>query len=700
MTEGVRIEVTGPVAEIVIDNPPVNAIGRKLRLALVEAFDAVEADPAVQAVVLSAAGRTWPVGADIREFGLPPEAPLLPDVCNRIADCEKPVVAALHGNVLGGGLELALGARYRIAPEGTRFGFPEVALGLIPGAGGTQRLPRLVGAGPALDMILSGAAIGTERALEIGLIDAVGENDIAAEARALASEFATLGQEAYPAHDAERGLKDPATFVEAVDAARARLRAEQLPAPARIVDCVEAALLLPFESGMAFERAAFEDLLASPESAALRHAFLAERRAARVPEASATPRDISHVGVVGGGMMGAGITSSLLSAGLRVTLVERDVDALSAGLAQIAKTHERAVAKGRLTPAARGEEWSRLRGSTDLQALAPVDLVIEAVTEDEEVKREVFARLDGVLRPGAILASNTSYLDIDRIADATQRPGDVIGLHFFAPAPVMRLLEVVVAERTAPEIVATAFDLARRLGKVAVRAGVCDGFIGNRILTAYRTAADFLMEDGASPYQIDAAMKAYGFPMGPYAAQDLSGLDISWARRKRLAATRDPARRYVAIGDHLCEAGRLGRKAGRGYYLYPEGARDGQEDPEVLALISRGRLEKGITPRRVSSEEIRARCVAAMANEGARILEEGVALRPSDIDVVMLLGFGFPRHRGGPMQAADQRGLLALRNELRGYAAADGPGAWLWQPGALWDELIKNGKKFASLNGD
>ncbi|MGB3314895.1 MAG: 3-hydroxyacyl-CoA dehydrogenase NAD-binding domain-containing protein, partial [Albidovulum sp.] len=577
-------------------------------------------------------------------------------------------------------------------------GLPEVSLGILPGAGGTQRLPRLIGAGPALGLMLSGLPVGAKRAAELGLVDIVTEGAAGPAAETLARSMAAgeVGLAETVQRQDHRG--EATLWLRAIAAAREGLGRGRLPAPARIIDCVEAALLLPEEEGLGFERAAFEDLVTTPEAAALRHAFLSERRAARQPDlAGAGPREVNGIGIIGGGLMGSGIATALLAAGYRVTLVERDRTALSVGLARIATNQERAVAKGRMNDAAREEAWSRIAGVTDMASLSEMDMVIEAVPEDEELKAGIFAELGKVTRSGAVLATNTSYLDVNRFAEASGRPEDVIGLHFFSPAQVMKLLEVVVADQTAPDVTATAFALAKRMGKVAVRAGVCDGFIGNRILTAYRTATDFLLEDGASPYDIDRAMVAWGFPKGPYEVLDMAGLDISWARRRRLAATRDPEQRYVAIGDRLCEAGRLGQKAGKGYYLYEGDSRQGQEDPEVLGLIVAERQARGIVPRQVTEAEIQTRALAAMANEGARILAEGIAARPSDIDVVMMLGYGFPRWRGGPMQAADRAGLLALRNDLRNYAREEES---FWAPVPLWDQLIKNGRKFKDMNGE
>lgn len=696
MTETVRVTTSSGVTVITLCNPPVNALGAELRRGLMAALAAAEAAAETQVIVLAAEGRTWPAGADIREFGRPPQEPWLPELCARVAACPKPVIAAMHGTALGGGLELALAAHVRLAEPGTRLGLPEVTLGILPGAGGTQRLPRLIGARHALGMMLSGLPIPAERAEELGLIDAITDGAAAAAAERLAAAH-IAGQASLPSvSDRPDHRADAGAWLAAVSEARKGLGAGRLPAPPRIIDCVEAALLLPEEEGLAYERTAFDDLVATPEAAALRHAFLAERRAAHQPDlAGIAARPVTTIGIVGGGLMGSGIATACLAAGYRVTMIERDAEALSAGLARVAMSRDRAVAKGQLTEADRAEEWGRMAGATRMDSLAMADLVIEAAYEDEAVKTGIFAELDRIVQPGAILATNTSYLDIDTMAAATTRPGDVVGLHFFSPAQVMKLVEVVGAAPTAPDVIATAFAVAKRLGKVAVRAGNGDGFIGNRILTACRTAADFLLEDGATPYQIDRAMVEWGFPLGPYQVLDMAGLDISWARRNRRESTRDPSLRYVAIGDRLCEMGRLGRKAGRGYYLYPDGARTGGEDPEVLDLIAAERTAKGIEPRRVGEGEIQLRLLAAMANEGARVLDEKIAARPSDIDLVMLAGFGFPRWRGGPMQAADAMGLLPLRDALRDFAREDEA---FWKPAALWDELIKNGRKFADLN--
>lgn len=692
----VHYRVEDRIAVLTVDNPPVNALSHSVRVGLVEGIYAAEADPDVDAVVIMAAGRTFPAGADISEFGAPPSEPWLPEVCDRIEDCRKPVVAALHGTALGGGFELALAAHYRLASETASVGLPEVTLGILPGAGGTQRAPRLAGAEGALDLMLSGRPVSADKAAELGLVDGVVEGDLESAALSYAEALVAEGAGPRRTRDATTGFADSTRFMEVVAQRKKIVAAFPVEAPRRIVDCVEAALILPFETGLAYERAAFEDLVSSDQSAALRHMFFAERRASKFPGLdSVSARKLERIGVVGGGTMGSGIAVALLGAGFEVTLLERNVATLEAGVKRIVDTLDRQVKRGRITAQTRETLLDGLEGALDYAMMGTADLVIEAVFEDLEAKKSVFAALDKAMRPGAILATNTSYLDVDLLAAGTDREAEVIGLHFFAPANVMRLLEIVVGSETAPDVVATALALARRLGKTPVRSEVSDGFVANRMLVAYRKAADELLEDGATVAQVDEAMRAFGFPLGPFQVADLSGLDISWARRKRLAPTRDPAERYVAIGDLLCEAGRFGQKTGRGYYAYEEGGRVGVEDPEVTRIIEAERARKGITPQEFARDEISRRCLLAMANEGARIVEEGVALRPSDIDVAMVHGFAFPRWRGGPMKWADLTGLFKVKRALEELVEEDPA---LWTPCPLFGELIKNGKTFDSLN--
>ncbi|PRF64592.1 3-hydroxyacyl-CoA dehydrogenase [Burkholderia multivorans] len=679
------------VLVVTIDHPPVNALSADVRRGLADALDAAQADDAIRAVLIVGAGRNFIAGADIREFGKPPVPPSLPDVCARIESSAKPVVVALHGATLGGGLEVALAAHYRLAVPGAKLGLPEVTLGLLPGAGGTQRTPRLIGAKAALDLMLTGRHASAEEALALGLVDRLAHSDdTLAEGLAYAQELVSLGAPARRTRDAQ-ALADRAAAQAAIDAARAELpkKSRGLFSPAKIVDAVEAALAQPFDAGMKLERSLFLQCIDSPQRAGLVHAFFAEREAAKVPEARrGTARPIERIGVVGGGTMGAGIAIAALDAGLPVTMIERDEAALARGRAHVEKVYDALVAKGRMTPAAQAARIARLKGSTSYDALAQVDVVIEAVFEDMAVKQAVFAELARVCKPGAVLATNTSYLDIDALAASIDRPADVIGLHFFSPANVMKLLEIVVPARASTDVVATAFALARLLKKMPVRAGVCDGFIGNRILAVYRTAADYLMEDGASPYQIDRAVREFGFPMGPFQVVDLAGGDIGWA-------TRNPRARYVEISDRLCERGWFGQKTGRGYYLYPDGARVGTPDPEVEAIVEQERAKKGIVPRAFTDDEILRRYLAAMINEGANVVHEKIALRPLDVDAVFLHGYGFPRYRGGPMHYADTVGLANVLADIRAFAEED---PLFWKPSPLLVELVERGANFASLN--
>lgn len=696
MTDPVRYSVQDGIAVIAVDNPPVNALSQAVRTGLAEAVARLSGDDQARAGVIYGAGRTFIAGADIREFGKPMAEPFLPDVIAAIEACKKPVVAALHGTALGGGLEVALGCHARVALASAKVGLPEVTLGILPGAGGTQRLPRIAGAAAALDLITSGRHVAAVEALKLGIVDAVvdGDDPLAAglaHARRLADGEATGRRSG----EIDPGAKDEALFADW--RAKTKKSARGQISPMVAIDAIEAAYDLPFNEGMARERELFKELMASDQRAGLIHAFFAERAVAKIPEAeAASPREVASIGVIGGGTMGSGIAVAALNAGLPVTLVERDEASVERARGIVSKLLDDGVRRGKLSEARRDQILSRdFSTATDYSALAETDLVIEAVFEDMDVKKDVFRRLDGIAKAGAILATNTSYLDVNEIAAATSRPQDVIGFHFFSPAHVMRLLEVVVADKTAADVVATGFALAKKLRKVAVRAGVCDGFIGNRLLNTYRKAADYMVEDGASPYQIDAALVAFGFPMGPFAVSDLAGLDIAWAGRKRRAATRDPRERTVGIADRICERGWFGQKTGRGYYLYEPGARRGSPDPEVEAIIAAEREAKGIVPRSFTDEEIVSRYMAAMINEAAKIVEEGIALRPLDVDVTMLAGYGFPRWRGGPMQYADRLGLDTVLAELRRLSAEDG---FFWEPAPLLVRLADEGKTFASLN--
>ncbi|MGP8438312.1 3-hydroxyacyl-CoA dehydrogenase NAD-binding domain-containing protein [Paraburkholderia fungorum] len=691
-------ELRGKVLLVTIDHAPVNALSADVRRGLLAAIEAAETDKAVEAVLIVGAGRNFIAGADIREFGKPPVPPSLPDVCNRIEACAKPVVAAIHGAALGGGLEVALAAHYRLAVDGAKLGLPEVQLGLLPGAGGTQRTPRLIGAPAALDLILSGRHAGAKEALTLGLIDRLGSSgDVLAEGLAHVHELLAAHAPVRRTRDAA-ALSDRAASLAAIAAARAETakKSRGLFSPLKIVDAVQAAVEQPFEDGLRLERGLFLECLDSPQRAGLIHAFFAEREVLKAPETrDAKPRALNRIGVVGGGTMGAGIAVAVLDAGLPVTMIERDDASLARGRAHIEKVYDGLIAKGRMTAEKKADVMTRWQGSTSYDALADADLVIEAVFEDLSVKQAVFTELDRVCKAGAVLATNTSYLDIDAIAASISRPADVIGLHFFSPANIMKLLEVVVPKQVSADVVATAFELAKKLRKTPVRAGVCDGFIGNRVLAVYRSAADAMMEDGASPYQIDAAVRAFGFPMGPFQVVDLAGGDIGWATRKRRAATRNPDARYVQIADRLCERGWFGQKTGRGFYLYPEGSRTGTPDPEVEAIIEAERERAGVTPRKFTDEEIIRRYMAAMINEGANVVHEGIALRPLDVDVTFLYGYGFPRYRGGPMKYADTVGLATVLADIREFARED---PLFWRASPLLVDLVERGADFASLN--
>ena len=687
----------GDVLVVTIDNPPVNALGAAVRQGLLAAMQQAQADAAVAAVLLVGAGKAFIAGADIREFGKPPVPPALPEVCRAIEGSDKPVVAVLHGAALGGGLEVALSAHYRLALPAATVGLPEVNLGLLPGSGGTQRAPRLMGVQAATAMMLSGQHLKAQAALQAGLVDKLVEG-ADAQAAGLAYVRELLTAKAPVRRTRDLAIAEPQAALAWLEEQKAETakKARGLFSPLKIIECVQAAVQLPFDEGLARERALFIECLDSPQRAGLIHAFFAEREVAKVPEAQAAqPRPVASVAVIGGGTMGAGIAVAALDAGLPVTMIERDAESIARGRANVEKVYNGLVAKGRMTEAAKAAVMARYTGSTNYADIAQVDLVIEAVFEDIEVKKAVFRELDRVCKPGAVLATNTSYLDIDAIAASTSRPQDVIGLHFFSPANIMKLLEIVVPAKVAADVVATAFELAKKLKKVPVRAGVCDGFIGNRILAVYKQAADYLMEDGASPYEIDAAVRGFGFAMGPFQVTDLAGGDIGWATRKRRAATRDPKARYVEIADRICERGWFGQKTGRGFYLYPEGARVGQPDPEVLAIVDAERAKKGITPRSFSADEIMRRYMAAMVNEGAKVVAEGIALRPLDVDVTFVAGYGFPRHRGGPMKWADMTGLDKVLADIQAFAKED---PLFWKPAPLLEKLVAEGRNFDSLN--
>ena len=666
----VRLEREGDIAVIVIDNPPINAGSAAVREGLMAAVATVKSDDSLRGAVLMGAGNTFIAGSDLREFGQPLAEPQLPAVILAIEDCGKPVVAALHGAALGGGFELALGCDARIAAPGTVVGLPEVTLGIIPGAGGTQRFPRIVGIPRAIGMICNGERVSSAPALAAGLIDAEVQADLRTaavrHARQLAGTKQRLRDRAVP-------VADPAAVSEA--AAAALKSGKNRPQVQAAIDAIVASARLNIDDGLADERAVFQRLRVSREAFALRHQFFAERESAKHPTlANAEPRELRRIAVIGAGTMGSGIAIAALDAGYEVLLLEQDAAALERGANRIHGHYASRVQSGKLKATVAAACEARLSASLDWSRIAQADLVIEAVFEDLGVKRQVFQRIDALARPGTVLASNTSYLDLDAIAAATSRPQDVIGLHFFSPANVMRLMEVVRGQASAPDALATGLALGRRLKKLPVLTGNAFGFVGNRLYAAYRRQCEFMLEEGAAPEQVDAALEAFGFAMGPFAVADLSGLDIAWRMRQAQAATRDPAARYVHIADLLCEAGRLGRKTGAGYYRYADGSARPQADPVVVELIAKARSDKGITPRELGPHEIQRRVMLTLVNEAALLLAEGVAERATDVDVVLVNGYGFPRWEGGPVFWARERGAAALQVDLDELAALSGPG--------------------------
>jgi len=684
----VRYEVRGRVALATIDNPPVNALGVAVRAGLADAIQKANADAAVVAVVIAAEGKAFIAGADISEFGKPPVAPFLPDVLETIAASPKPVVAAIQGVALGGGLEVALACHARVALAGAKLGLPEIKLGLIPGAGGTQRLPQLIGAAKAFPMMLSGEPISAGQALEYGLLDEVVSGDIVAAAAQLAETLAAEGRSALT-NGTERLTEPDHKAFEAL-ANEALKKAEGMPNIAALVEAVRCVFLLPFEEGLEVERRLFLELVADERSKALRHVFFAEREVAKIPGIGpeVQPREIRSAAVIGAGTMGGGIAMCFANAGIPVTLIETAQAPLDNGMNRIATIYDISAQRGSLTPEARAQRLKRITPAVGLTAAATADIVIEAAFEEMSVKRDIFTGLDKVAKPGAVLASNTSYLDIPTIAASTGRPQDVLGMHFFSPANVMKLLEVVRTKEVAPDAVATAVALGRKLGKVPVVVGNGFGFVGNRMLEQRTRATERLLIAGAQPHEIDAALVGFGFKMGPCAMADLAGNDIGWRSRKARGIK-------AAVADAICEAGWFGQKTGRGYYLYPQGARAGQRDPEVEALIVRISAERGVTRRALSREEILARLLDPMVNEGARILEEGIATRPGDIDVVWIHGYNWPAWRGGPMFWADSVGLDVIVKRLEAQAAESGDKAL--EPSPLLKRLAAEGKGFASL---
>ena len=692
-----RFEKRGNLGIIWINNPPVNAISVGVRAAMIDGVAKLAQDPEIEVGVLACEGRTFMAGADITEFGKPPLSPGLHDAINAVESSAKPIVAAIHGTAFGGGLEVALGCHYRVASAGAKVGLPEVKLGLLPGAGGTQRLPRLIGIEAALGIIVSGDPVPATQAAKAGVIDKIIEGDLLEGAldyaRGLAARKAPLRKVRDLKVDAG---KIPSGFF---DEARKRVAKEKknLFAPQRIVDALEAAATLPFDKGMARERELFLQCAQNSQSKALQHVFFAERKAANVPnlDKNVAKRDIKSVAIIGAGTMGGGIAMNFLNVGIPVTLLEMQQDALDRGVGVIRKNYDNTASKGKLTLEQVEQRMGLLKPTLSYDDLRDADLVIEAVFETMAIKKDVFAKLDKAVKKGAILASNTSYLSIDEIAASTSRPGDVVGMHFFSPANVMRLLEIVRGAKTAQDVLVTVVDIAKRINKVGVVCGNRDGFIGNRMLGGYAYQASLMVLEGAMPEQVDAALRNFGMPMGVLQMGDLAGLDVGYKSRK----DRDPASfdgRVTRSADLLVEMGRMGQKTQAGYYDYAPGDRTPRPSPVVAEIIEKVSKEYGITRRKFTDEEIVERCFLALMNVGCDVLSEGVAYRASDIDIVYLYGYGFPAYRGGPMfWAENEVGLKTALEKLQKYSAATG-GKWL-KVSPLLEKLVAEGKGFASI---
>lgn len=693
----VRYSRTDNVGIITVDNPPVHALSTAVRQGLSDALKQAIADTGAEAVVLTTASRTFISGADIKEFGKGRTPPHLYDVINEYEAAPKPVVAAIYGAALGGGFEITLGCHYRVAAPRARVGTPEIKLGLIPGAGATQRLPRLVGVETAVNMIVTGEPMPVEKAKELGVIDAIIDGDLTSGAIAFAKTIAAKRPlpkvtERDDKLAAVRGK--PEVFEKLRQGLGNRYRGQV--APLRGIDAVEAATKMPFAEGLRHEVDLFNQLMTTPQSKGSIRSFFAEREVNKIPDVpSDTPtREIKRAAIIGAGTMGGGIAMCFANAGIPVTVIEAAPEALERGLGVVRKNYAGTVSKGRLSQDAMDKRMALIQGGLDIAAVRDADIVIEAVFEEMDIKKQVFAKLDQICKPGAILATNTSMLDIDEIARSTKRPGDVIGTHFFSPANVMRLLEVVRGKDTAKDVIATVMKLARPLGKVAVLVGVCDGFVGNRMLARYVMQAELMLEEGALPQQIDKVLFDFGMPMGPFAMHDMAGVDVSYRIRRRQAPTRARNMRVSNILNLIAEQGRHGQKTNAGFYRYEAGARAPIPDPAIETLIVGESKRLGITRRTISDEEILKRCVYALVNEGAKILEEGIALRPGDIDIIYIYGYGFPAWRGGPTCHADLVGLKSVYDDICRFAEND---AEAWTPAPLLKRLVEEGKSFASL---
>ena len=687
ISESVSLEKKGDIGLLVVDNPPVNALSWHVRTGLLEGMTQAGLDDQIKAVVVVCDGRTFIAGADIKEFGQEAKGAALGDVQDAMENSPKPVVAAIHGTALGGGLEVAMCAHYRVGVPSAQYGQPEVKIGLLPGAGGTQRLPRVVGVEKGLEMCAIGDPIGSEQALSYGLIDKIVDGDLKQGAVDFAEELLAEGRPLKRIRDREENIEEAKARSEIFSDFRRKIarKTRGFLAPEYNVRCVEAAVNLPFEEGLARERELFLELVTGPQSAAQRYYFFAEREAAKVPD---VPRDtpqipIESVGILGCGTMGGGISMNFANVGIPVTVVEASQDRLDRGFAVIRKNYERSASRGRFTMDEVDRRMSLIQGSVDKADFADKDMVIEAVFEDMELKKSIFRELDGICKEGAVLASNTSGLDVNQIAAETRRPESVIGLHFFSPANVMRLLEVVRGEKTSKEVIATSMALAKRINKIPALVGVCPGFVGNRILAKRGIEANKIIFEGATPWQVDQVLYDFGFPMGPFAMGDLAGLDIGWKKETSTSST---------VREVLCERGRLGQKSGAGYYVYNAETRASSPDPEVEEIIREFADKQGIAQREVSDQEILERCLYPMINEGAKILEEGMAIRASDIDVVWVNGYGWPVYRGGPMFWAGKQGLDNVAEKINHYSETLGGDHWQISP--LLQRLADEGEGF------
>ncbi len=705
MPHPVRFDRIEAVGVITLDNPPVNAFSLSQRIGVSEALTAGLQDPDIQAFVICGSGRMFSAGADIREFdtGVAGESPTLMDLISLIEDSPKPVVCALHGTALGGGCELSLACHSRIAIPGTRIGLPEVTLGIVPGAGGTQRLPRLIGVLPALDAIVSGKPMTAEKAHELGLVDGLADDsdDLLKISVSIAHRLSIGPEPPKKTRDRDGHLLKAQNRPELFDEFRSRIsrRARGFEAPFACIDCVEAATTMSFENGLAFEREVFLRCRSSNQSLSQRHAFFAEREARKVsglgPETSQT--DVRHAAVLGCGTMGTGIAMCFANAGIPVIVTESEQGMLDRGMKMIRKNYASTVSKGRMTEEEAEARLALIEPTLEFERVSAADVVIEAVFEEMELKKKIFTRLDGLCKADAILATNTSSLDVNTIAAVTGRPEQVVGTHFFSPANVMRLVEIVRGDHTSPEVLATTLTLSKQLGKVGVVVGVCDSFAANRMLYPYSRQAQFLIEEGAFPEQVDKVIYDFGFPMGPFALSDLAGIDVGWRVRQHREPSRPKHLRYSEIADRLYEMGRYGQKTRKGWYNYEEGSRIPMPDPEVVDLVVRTSRELKIDRREISDEEILQRCIYPLINEGARILEEGIVQRASDLDIVWLYGFGFPRYRGGPMFYADSVGLRHVYEVMQGFCEIHED--WL-EPAPLLERLAREDKTFAEWDAE